>query len=115
VSLPSFRKENKMGTWALPQTKKSAEQLAALMAKPLKANQAEDAIYNLLGDDELSDNICEQIKTDGSNSDARCLIAARLEDFLNDYAEHPESFSEAWNPAALKICRRIVNNFFAQN
>ena len=93
-----------MGTWALPQTKKSAEQLAALMAKPLKANQAEDAIYNLLGDDELSDNICEQIKTDGSNSDARCLIAARLEDFLN-----------AWNPAALKICRRIVNNFFAQN
>ena len=104
-----------MGTWALPQTKKSAEQLADLMAKPLKANQAEDAIYNLLGDDELSDNICEQIKTDGSNSDARCLIADRLEDFLNDYAEHPESFSEAWNPAALKICRRIVNNFFAQN
>ena len=49
-----------MGTWALPQTKKSAEQLAALMAKPLKANQAEDAIYNLLGDDELSDNICER-------------------------------------------------------
>ena len=64
----NLRKENKMGTWALPQTKQSAEQLAALMAKPLKASKAEAAIYNLLGDDELSDSIHGQIKTDGSNS-----------------------------------------------
>lgn len=104
-----------MGTWALPQTKESAEKLAALMVKPLKANRAVDAIYNILGDDELSDNICEQIKTDGSNSDARYLIAARLEDFLNDYAEHPEGFLEVWKPAALRICRCIVNNVFTQN
>lgn len=104
-----------MGTWALPQTKQSAEQLAALMAKPLKASKAEAAIYNLLGDDELSDSIHGQIKTDGSNSDVRCLIAARLEDFLDDYADRPEAYFEEWNPSALKICRRIVNNVFTQN
>ena len=104
-----------MGTWALPQTKQSAEQLAALMAKPLEANKAEAAIYNLFGDDELSDSIHGQIKTDGSKSDVRCLIAARLEDFLDDYADRPEAYSEEWNPSALKICRRIVNSVFTQN
>nr|QIM10484.1 hypothetical protein PlAlph_3760 [uncultured Alphaproteobacteria bacterium] len=104
-----------MGTWALPQTKQSAEQLAALMAKPLKASKAEAAIHNLLGDDELSDSIHGQIKTDGSNSDARCLIAARLEDFLDDYADRPEAYSKEWSPSALKICRRIVNNVLTQN
>ena len=62
-----------------------------------------------------SDSIHGQIKTDGSKSDVRCLIAARLEDFLDDYADRPEAYSEEWNPSALKICRRIVNSVFTQN
>ncbi len=98
-----------MGTWALPQTKKSAEQLAAIMIKPLNAGLAENALYQIFGDDELSDQISEQVKTDGPDSDVRGLIAFRLEYFLNDYAERPEAYLCSWEPAALKICQELAS------
>ncbi|MCM1323372.1 MAG: hypothetical protein NC218_04360 [Acetobacter sp.] len=101
-----------MGTWSLPQTKKSAKELAVLMANPLKADDAIMAIYHLLGDDELHDDIDDQLRTLGPRSDTRPLIAARLQEFLDDYAERPESYLYVWQPAALKICHNIVKQFF---
>ena len=46
-----------MGVWALPQTAKQAKELQKLVAKPLSPKVAADKLYDLLGDDDLFDNI----------------------------------------------------------
>lgn len=101
-----------MATWSLPQTKKSATELARLMKTPVAAAVAEHKIYHLLGDDELSDNICTIIKEGSLNDDVRVLIALRLEELLNDYAERPDAYDKEWEPAALVICHKIIKKFF---
>lgn len=95
-----------MGTWALPQTKKSAKQLAAIMANSINADVAEAALSQIFGDDELSD----QINTEANDSDVRYLVAFRLEYFLNDYAERPEAYFFVWESSDLKICQKIVKS-----
>lgn len=49
-----------MGTWALPNTKKKAEDLKVLLSKPLYCDEkVKDKLYNLYGDDELFDEISD--------------------------------------------------------
>jgi hypothetical protein len=66
------------GSWALPETESEVEELRNLMSKTLFAGidgaDAIPAIYNLIGDDELFDNISELASTHGSESDVRPLI-----------------------------------------
>ena len=65
------------GTWALPNTSKQAKELTNLLKKPLRADVALDKLYNLIGDDELSDTI-EGIKRVDPKTDVRHIVVRRL-------------------------------------
>jgi len=93
-----------MGTWALPQTVKQAKELQKLVAKPLSPKVAEDKLYNLLGDDDLFDNILEA--KEKGDSDVRILVESSLSKFLSE----KENAVKAWNKEAYKICQNICKS-----
>lgn len=71
------------GTWAVPDSQSAEDQLRELLSKELPvgtdATNATEQIYNLIGDDELFDDLYELAKQD-PNADARPLIAKRLKE-----------------------------------
>ena len=72
------------GTWALPDTPEAEAELERLLSKPLPVGadgaNATNAIYDLIGDDALFDDLSDLAKQD-PDADARPLIVARLKDF----------------------------------
>lgn len=72
------------GTWALPETDAQVEDLEKILSKPLPCGpdgmNATNAIYDIVGDDALFDDIAELSQQD-PDADARPLIVARLEEF----------------------------------
>jgi hypothetical protein len=62
------------GTWALPDTPEKLQQLKDLLAQPLKvgvdATNATNALYDLIGDDTLFDNLHELAEISGPETDA---------------------------------------------
>jgi hypothetical protein len=70
------------GTWALPEGPEAIARLNELMAKPLPvgpdATNATEQLYDLLGDDQLFDELSDLAQTD-ANADARPLIQRRLQ------------------------------------
>jgi hypothetical protein len=78
----SNRRDRPMGTWALPQTPAQASELVALLAKPLPARQAPNALSLLLGDDDLFDSIIEEQPVFGDDTDVRDLVKSALARFL---------------------------------
>ena len=70
------------GTWALPEGPEAIARINQLMAEPLPvgpdATNATEQLYDLLGDDQLFDELAALAKTD-ANADARPLIQQRLE------------------------------------
>ena len=93
-----------MGTWNLPQTIKKAKELKKLLKKPLPASEASDNLYNLLGDDELFDNILEEQKVFGDDLDVRDMVKDSLEYFLNNQ----ENACTPWDQEVVKICQKII-------
>ena len=71
------------GTWALPETPEQKQKLADLLSKELPvgadATNATEQLYDLLGDDQLFDNL-SALATDDANADARPLIMDRLKE-----------------------------------
>ncbi len=65
------------GTWALPDNPRAKKELKALMAKPLilgkEGDEAADKLYNIIGDDELFDDLFVAGKKN-PKGDARPLI-----------------------------------------
>ena len=72
------------GTWSLPDTPEELDELKKLLSKPLPCGadgmNATNAIYDLVGDDALFDDIYELSMQD-PDADCRDLILSRLEDF----------------------------------
>ena len=70
------------GTWAVPDTPEAERRLQELMAEELPvgpdAINATEQLYDLIGDDELYDQL-SVLAADNPDSDARPLIQARLE------------------------------------
>ena len=103
------KKENKMikviksGTWAIPQTQREVEDLQELLLNPIKAEEAEDLIYDLVGDDELFDAIDAQIEQD-PKADVRPIIINRLKELLN-----PEDYEQSMNKKIHKMLIDLVN------
>lgn len=66
------------GTWATPDTDEKVQQLAAIMANALPvgvdATNATAALYDIIGDDTLFDNLGELAEIEGPESDARATI-----------------------------------------
>lgn len=81
-----------MGTWATPFTDGDVSRLEALMAEPLPASRAADALYDLVGDDTLFDAIATAVDHD-PDGDVRPLVAMTLDEWTNWM--HPESFARA--------------------
>jgi len=69
------------GTWAVPEGPEAVARINSLMAEPLPvgpdAINATEQLYDLLGDDQLFDELAALAKTD-ANADARPLIRERL-------------------------------------
>ena len=69
------------GTWALPEGPEAVARINQLMAEPLPvgadATNVTEQLYDLLGDDQLFDDLAALAKTD-ANADARPLIRERL-------------------------------------
>ena len=74
------------GTWALPKTSKQKAELKKLMAKPLPVGDMDkegpdditNKLYNLVGDDELFDDLYDLYKKKGKNADALPLLKKAL-------------------------------------
>jgi hypothetical protein len=77
------------GTWATPDTPQAENDLKLLLSKPFpvgpNATYATEKLYDLLGDDQLFDQLAELAEQD-PDADARPLIQARLEELDIDIA-----------------------------
>jgi hypothetical protein len=75
------------GTWQTPDTPEKQAQLLELMSTDLPvgadATNATEQLYDLLGDDELFDQLEELAKRD-ANADARQVIFDRMQELSND-------------------------------
>ena len=67
------------GTWSIPDTPEKVRELKDLMSQELPADEAQDKIYGILGDDELFDDIAEMEEKD-PKADVRGMIVRRLDD-----------------------------------
>ena len=77
------------GTWALPDTPEKQSQLIELLSKDLlvgaDATNATEQLYDLLGDDELFDQLYELAQRD-ANADARQVVLDRMQELSADPA-----------------------------
>jgi hypothetical protein len=81
-----IKREVAEGTWAIPDTPDKQERLRELMANPLPFGQdgvtASQAVYDLLGDDELFDELYDAAKEFGPEADARPTIQSFLKSIM---------------------------------
>jgi hypothetical protein len=91
------------GTWATPDTPQAENDLQLLLSKPFpvgpNATYATEKLYDLLGDDQLFDQLAELAEQD-PDADARPLIQARLEELDIDIAMPAAEALPPADPAA---------------
>ena len=91
------------GTWALPDSPKAKAELKKLMSKPIKlgkeGDDASDAMYSLIGDDELLDDLYVAGKKN-PNGDARPIIKKAMKRLgIKEEVELEEGFfSKEYEP-----------------
>ncbi len=101
------------GTWAAPQTLEQAQELAKLLQNPLPAGTATALIFDLVGADDLFDNI-DNAKDRDPNQDVRPLIFDKLNNWLHglrkDQTTHGRwrTWTDPWDPEAVKLLRRLT-------
>ena len=86
------------GTWAIPDSPKAKAELKKLMSKPIKlgkeGDDASDAMYSLIGDDELLDDLYVAGKKN-PNGDARPIIKKAMKRLgIKEEVELEEGFSQ---------------------
>ena len=118
------------GSWALPDSEDEVGQLIELLSEPMPvgvdAQNATNALYNILGDDRLFDRLGELAEID-PNADARDVISSWLYDNLPhiyqqieneigdpDYPSEPaeagdEDLEEAYTPPPVMINGKQVD------
>lgn len=74
------------GTWAMPEEDMEVEELAELLANPLlvgvNGDDATSALYNLIGDDQLFDDITELANIKGEDYDCRPEVLKWVEEHM---------------------------------
>jgi hypothetical protein len=72
------------GTWAFPDTQKEVAQLDRLMQKPIQAGtggeNATGVLYDIIGDDQLFDDIAKEAETSGPDFDVRSMVISWLDE-----------------------------------
>ena len=113
-------KDLKEGTWEAPQTAEQARDVANLFRQPLPARDAASKLYNLIGDDDLYDQIEYTKKKDGPNADVRWVVASKLDDWIrggkasgkgSDYRDQNANWRDPWDPEAIGILKRLVKRY----
>ena len=81
------------GTWAIPDSPKSREQLAQILSQPLPvgpdASNATELLYDLVGDDQLFDKL-DALAMEDPDADARELLLQRMEELGIDIPQNAE-------------------------
>ena len=107
LDLKSVKALMKEGMWAMASTPKEVAALKKLMQRPIPVGDPEkeiytkemDALYGLLGDDELFDMIGELGDKKGAKADARPVImkwfAQRIKDNYGGYGERTKELAKA--------------------
>ena len=90
---PGIKKELGEGTWAWPDQAWQVKELDKILKSPIQAAKAADVLYNIIGDDELYDEIDSAIKRD-PQSDVRPVVIRRLKNM--GLIESNEELTE-WN------------------
>ena len=65
------------GTWALPKTPKEKDALKKLLSKPLKAKDASKKLYDIIGDDQLADDV-DDFAEKHPNDDVRAIVKSHM-------------------------------------
>lgn len=86
-----------MGTWSSPTTVAKADELARLMQAPIPARNADNALYDLMGDDGLFDMVVAAREV-GKDCDVRSLVVVKLDEWLN--WKEPADWTRRWEPGA---------------
>jgi hypothetical protein len=91
------------GTWATPDTPEAENDLKLLLSKPFPvgpdATYATEKLYDLLGDDQLFDQLAE-LSSQDADADARPLIQARLAELGIDIKMPSDTVPKPTDPAA---------------
>ena len=90
-SFESWANDIAEGSWELPETDDDIDKLLELMAEPLEAGvdgeNASSALYNLIGDDQLFDELYTLAKEQGPEVDVRETVFKWLKSTHPDIAE----------------------------
>jgi hypothetical protein len=98
------------GTWSAPQGYDEAVRLKQLMSKPLFLDDAKDLLYNLVGDDDLFDQLDNMIERDDPpQTDVRHIVARKLAQWMKNYS--PLHWRQKWDPRAIRIVQDIVRQY----
>ena len=105
------KKNNKMirviksGTWAIPETKREVLYLQQMLLNPIKAKDAKNLIYDLVGDDKLFDKLDIE-EEQNPEADVRSIIISRLKELLN-----PKHYNQSMDPEIHKMLVNLMNRF----
>ena len=105
------------GTWSAPQTIEKAQKLLALLKAPISAKDAGRVVYNLMGDDDLYDQI-DQAKNEDPNEDVRPLIVNKLQNWIANLDIEVEGglnskehrWTKPWEKEAVGMLRKNTEN-----
>lgn len=93
-----------MGIWKLPKTKSEAEELRDVLSRGLRADEASDTLYGVLGSDDLFDRISAARKAHPS-WDVRSLVVNAVTEIY--FTGQPAS--EIASAETVDILRHIVD------
>jgi hypothetical protein len=100
-----------MGTWSLPVTVYQAGELVKVIKDLEKSDietvmGIEDKLYDVLGDDDLFDEIDAEFQKLGPK--LASIVKKHLAAVLREYERDSELFKEDFSPGALHILEEIV-------
>ena len=116
---PSFKDYLTMvseGVWAIPHTTDKASRLRDLFQNELPARMAGEKLYNLMGDDELYDQL-GKMRDENPNQDVRPFVKQHLDNWINSLDveldgglnNSKNKWSRNWDKDAVDILRKIEN------
>ncbi|THB65953.1 MAG: hypothetical protein D6B27_07555 [Gammaproteobacteria bacterium] len=88
-----------MGIWSLPNEAKKATELKNILNNPLPRIEAEEKLYEIIGDDQLFLKFNEYHQLD----DVRNCVIERLCYLI----QNRDNFIYDWEPEAVSICKEL--------
>jgi len=106
------------GTWSAPQTLHQAIKLYNLMSKPIRLTDAKDALYSLVGDDDLFDQLDDLLTPRkyeapyNPDFDVRPIVSRKLKEWMDHVEE--AGWTRKWDSGALEIIKKLANKRYGR-